>query len=209
MKIVCVALIALCISTSSFAQNFEGEIIYQNSYKSKIPNLTDQKFTRLMGSTQDYFIKGSEYKSISNGAMLQWLLYVPSENKMYSKMSNSEAALWTDAGTNPDSVLSVVLNKNVTDILGYKCDELIFNCKSGTQKYYFSSKLSMDPKLYLHHKYGNWYTVLSKAKAVPLKMLIENAQFVMTSIAVEVKPAKLDDAIFQLPPGLKVVKSPY
>lgn len=201
--------IACFLTITSYAQKFEGEIIYQNTYKSKIHSLTDEKFTSLMGSTQDYFIKDGWYKSISNGALLQWQIYVPTDNKTYTKMSNNEAALWTDAGSNSDSVISEILNKNVADILGYKCDELILNCKSGTQKYYFNSKLAIDSKMYVNHKYGNWYSFVSKSNAVPLKMEIDNAQFTMTSIATQVKSQKLQNSVFQLPPGIAIEKSPY
>ena len=209
MKIFCSFLLTIVITIVSYGQSFEGEIIYQNVYKSKIPNLTDEKFTSLMGSKQDYFVKGGEYKSVSNGDLLQWQIYIPAENKMYTKMSNNEAALWTDAGTNPDSVIGMVLNKKVMDILGYSCDELILNCKSGTQKYYFNSKLSLDSKLYEKHKYGNWSAFVSRSNAMPLKIELDNAQFTLTSTAVEVKPMKLEDSIFQLPSGMKTDKSPY
>jgi hypothetical protein len=209
MKRIAYLLVSFILTTTSYAQNFEGEILYQNIFKSKIPSVTDEKFTSLMGATQDYFIKGDKYKSVSNGELLQWQIYIPTDNKMYTKMTNNDAAIWTDAGTNPDSVLSMVLNKGVIDILGYKCDELILNCKSGTQKFYFNSKLSIDPKLYVNHKYGNWYYIISKSNALPLKMEIDNAQFTWTSTAVEVKPGKLEAGIFQLPDGIKIEKSPY
>ena len=197
------------ISMSLSAQNFEGEIVYQNSYQSKIAGLTDEKFTAFMGTEQDYFIKGASYKSVINGTLAQWQLYVPGENKLYTKMSNSDSAFWDDAARNPDSVISFSLNKAVVKILGYTCDELILNCKSGTQKYYFSTKLGVDPTKYAKHKYGNWYDYVLNSKSVPLKMEIDNAQFVMTSIAVEIKPSRLDDSIFQLPPGIQTGKSPY
>ena len=208
MKHLANLLIACAITVTSFAQSFEGEVIYQNSYKSKMPSLTDEKFASLMGSTQDYFVKGDKYKSVLNGELLQWQIYIPADNKLYTKMANNEAALWTDAGTNPDSVLSMVLNKNVIEILGYKCDELILNCKSGTQKYYFNKKLSMDPKQFVNHKFANWYYYISKSNAVPLKIEIDIAQFTMISTAVKVNPGKLDAGIFQLPAGMKVGPSP-
>jgi hypothetical protein len=124
-------------------------------------------------------------------------------------MSNSETILWNDGSVNDDEVLSSTLNKAVSDVLGYKCDELILNCKSGIQKYYFNSKLSVDTKLYANHKYGNWYDYLSKTNALPLKMIVDNAQFSMESVAVEIKPMVLDAKLFQLPADAKTAKSPY
>ena len=195
-------------SLSLSAQNFEGEIVYQNVYQSKIAGLSDEKFTTLMGTEQDYFIKGANYKSVMNGTLAQWQLYVPGENKLYTKMSNSDSAFWDDAAINPDSVISFSLNKAAVKILGYTCDELILNCKGGTQKYYFNTALGIDPAKYMKHKYGNWYDYVLNSKSVPLKMEIDNAQFVMVSVAVEIKPSTLDNSIFQLPPGIQTFKNP-
>ena len=97
----------------------------------------------------------------------------------------------------------------MTEVLGYKCDEVILTCKSGVQKYYFNSKLSVDTKLFVNHKFGNWFDYLSKSNSLPLKSVIETAQFTIESIATEVKPMKLDTKTFELPAGIKTDKSPY
>jgi hypothetical protein len=94
-------------------------------------------------------------------------------------------------------------------ILGYTCDELTLTCKSGTQKYYFSNKLPVDVKLFENHKYGNWYDYLTKSNALPLKYIIETPQFIMETIATEVKPMKLEDKVFSWPADTKIAKSPY
>ena len=208
-KSLLILTISLITAATSFGQTFEGKIIYSNSYKSKSPQVSDQQWTLMMGSTQEYLIKGGNYKSIANGTLVQWQLYINKDNKLYNKMSNSETAFWNDGNVQGDEVLKVELNKNVTEVLGYKCDEVILTCKSGVQKYYFNSKLSGDTKLFANHKFGNWFDYLSKSNALPLKSIIETAQFTLESIATEVKPMKLDDKEFELPIGIKTDKSPY
>lgn len=202
-------LLAILFAITSFGQNFEGKIVYTNSYKSKIPNVTDQQFTTMMGTTQEYFIKGGNYKSLANGSIFQWQLYVNSDNKIYSKMSNSETVLWNEGLENKDEIIKTELNKGVSEILGYMCDELIFTCKSGTQKYYFNSKFSVDPSLFVNHKFGNWYDFLLKSHALPLKAIIDNAQFTSEIVATEVVEMKLDNHLFELPKDAKTTKSPY
>jgi hypothetical protein len=205
-----IAIIFTVLTTMTvFGQSFEGKIFYANTYKSKNPKMTDQQWTSMMGSTQEYLIKGGDYKSIANGTLVQWQLYINKDNKLYNKMSNSETAFWNDASFQGDEVLKVEVNKGVTEILGYKCDEVIFTCKSGLQKYYFNSKLSVDTKLFANHKFGNWFDYLSKSNSLPLKSVIETAQFTMESVATEVKPMKLDTKILELPAGIKTEKSPY
>jgi hypothetical protein len=82
-------------------------------------------------------------------------------------------------------------------------------CKSEIQKYYFNSILSVDASLFTGHLFGNWYDYLKVAKPLPLKSVVDNAQFTLTSIATVVKEMKLDDKEFQLPENAKTAKSPY
>lgn len=210
MKLKNLAILCLFLSTMTvLGQAFEGKISYANSYKSKNTKIPDQQWTAMLGSTQEYFIKGGEYKSITNGTFVQWQQYSNKDNKLYTKMANTETLLWNDGSIQGDEVLKVEVNKKVTEILGYKCDEVILTCKSGVQKYYFNTKLSVKTKLFVNHKFGNWFDYLSKSDALPLKSIIETAQFTMESIATEVKPTKLDPKMFELPAGVQTAKSPY
>src|ERR1700744_1424873 len=121
-------IITCCLVISclfAFAQSFEGEIIYKNTYKSKDPTITDQKFTAMMGSQQNYYIKDGDYRSETNGNLLFWQLYINADNMLYSKFVNSEQILWNNASVNNDRVIGSVLHKNADVILGYECDELI------------------------------------------------------------------------------------
>jgi hypothetical protein len=201
--------LSVLFSVTSFAQTFEGKITYKNKYKSKAPSVTDAQLTSMMGGKYEYYIKNGDYKSTTNGLLLQWQVYVNKDNKLYNKMSSSEALLWNDCGVNTDSILNVELHEGVTEIIGYTCDELVFTCKSGVQKYYFSKKISVDPKLFVNHKYFNWYEFVSRSNALPLKAIVDNNQFTWESVAQEVQEMKLETAFFQLPAGATTMKSPY
>jgi hypothetical protein len=208
-KSIKIFILFILAATCCFAQSFEGKIVYQNFYKSKIPTFTNEQFTAMMGTSLAFQIKGGNYRSATNGTFLQWQLYINKDNKLYSKMANSPAILWNDAAVNPDEVLKTEINKIVIDILCYTCDELILTCKSGIQKYYFNSKLKIDSKLYENFKFQNWYEFVSRANAVPLKIIIENAQFSVESIATEVLNQKIDDSTFRLPVDAKLEKNPF
>ncbi len=199
----------MLFSIISFSQTFEGEIVYSNTYKSKNTQYTDERWTMLLGNVQNYLIKAGDYKSITNGKLMQWQLYINKDNKLYNKMANSETVYWNDGSVQGDEIIKVEINKNVTVVLGYNCDEIILTCKSGIQKYYYNSKLAVDAKLFINHKFGNWYDYLSKSNALPLKMVLENPQFTTISIATEIKPMKLEINTFELPAGVKTEKSKY
>ena len=209
MKSINLAVLLLAISVVSWAQSFEGKIVYQNSYKSKMPNVTDAQFNDMMGTKQEYYIKGAEYMTSANGSFFQWQIYSSKNNQLYSKMSNSESVFWNDGAVNPDEIVKSEVNKGVATILGRKCDELVLTCKSGVQKYYFSSEPKIDAKLYEKHKFGNWGEILAKTNAMPLKITLDNQQFSLESVAVEVSPFKVSDKVFELPAGSKIEKSPY
>jgi hypothetical protein len=194
-----------------FGQSFEGKIIYQNTWKSKIPNVTDEQFATMMGKVQDYVIKDGNYKNATNGSFLLWQIYINKDNKLYAKTSGSPAIYYNDATINTDEVLKAEINKGITEILGFKCDELVLTCKTGIQKFYFSAsaKLKIDASLFANHKYGNWYDIISRTNSIPLKMVIYNPQFVVESVAIEIIPQKVDEALFTLPADAKIERSPY
>jgi hypothetical protein len=201
--------ISLLLATTLLGQNFEGKITFKNTFKSKTQNITDEQFTAMMGDTHEYFIKGGDYKTITNGSFLQWQQYINADNKLYNKMANSETILWNDGSVNMDEVIKAEINKGVTVVMGYNCDEIILTCKSGIQKYYYTSKIAVDVDLFEKHKYGNWFEFISRSKSLPLKMIIENAQLSYEAVAIEVKPMQLEKTMFVLPANVETAKSPY
>ncbi len=213
LKVSPFLILFIVLSGSFLAQtvtpSFEGEIVYANTYKSKNPKLKEQQLAAMLGSTHNYFIKGGDYKTVTNGMFAQWQLYINKENRIYNKMASSDTVFWANAAEHDDEVLSMKLTPNAVTILGYKCDELILNCRSGVQKYYFNAKLRVDSKLFSKHLFANYYAFVSRSNAVPLKMILEDAEFTIESVAKEIKPKKMDVNFFRLPTGTKTAKSVY
>jgi hypothetical protein len=209
MRTINLLTLLLTTITLASAQNFEGKIIYKNEYKSKIPNVPNEQFASMMGTTWEYYIKEGNFKTTTDGTFFQWQLYINKDNKLFNKMSNSAAVLWNDGSVNPDEVIKSELNKGVVNILGYQCDELILTCKSGVQKYYFSPELKVNGGHFEKLKFGNWDVIMAKTNGLPLKMIIETPQFSIESLATVVTPMKLEDKMFELPADSKVEKSPY
>ena len=209
MNRIYLLLLAVICTITVDAQSFEGKITYANTYKSKHPQMSDVQWATMLGSTQDYFIKGGNYRSDTNGTMMQWILFINKDNKLYSKLANSETIMYNDVTAQGDEIYESELNKNAATILGYACDELILTCKNGTQKYYFNAAIAVDPKDYINHKLGNFYDFISKSKALPLKSTIETQLFSIESTATSVTKMNLEDSKFLLPAGAKIEKSPY
>lgn len=148
---------------NNFAQLFEGEIIYQNSYKSKVSSFSDAQWKSIVGSQNLYFIMGGNYKSELNGSVVAAYTYLAKDNMLYTEFRDGNIMYWSDASESKDSIISFEVRKNAVHILGYNCDELILHTKKGTQTYDYAPLLAADPLLYVNHRFGNWNEYLKIA----------------------------------------------
>jgi hypothetical protein len=182
-----------------YSQYFEGEIIYKNAFTSKIPNVTGEQMGKIMGTTQNYFIKDGNYKSFVDGTSIIMQQFDSKTNRLYNKTNNSDTLFWFDASINTDEVINFEIIKNKEKILGFDCDALVLHTKSGTTTFYYSSKYMVATKYYTNHNYGNWNYFINKSQSLPLKIVVENKQLVMESVAMEIKSMDLGDMYFNIP----------
>ena len=174
----------LLITSKNFSQVFEGKIMYSIAYKSKMNITSSEQLTLLLGSKQAYVIKNGNYKSAYNGKFIKLQIYRSDENRNYSLTANK--------------ALSYEIKKNQDTIMGVPCDLIIVKAEKSKTSYYFNSSYKVNPELFKGHNYGNWYYIVSKTKTLPLKTVTETEQFIMTSIATEVKPMQLKDNVFEI-----------
>jgi hypothetical protein len=191
------------------AQSFEGKIIYKNNFQSKVTNYPSENINRLMGTRQEYYIKGNNYKSIFNGLFIKLQMYRGQENKSYSLTAKSDTLYWEDYSLNKDKAISYEIKKNQDTVLGILCDVIIIKAEMSKTYFYYSRKYEINPELFKQHNYGNWYYIISKTKALPLKTIFENKQFILTSIATKIIPMKLGGDIFEIRDKNKVAKATW
>ena len=194
----------LFFSTTSFSQNFEGEIIYKNECKSNKIGWKIEYCQMITDSIENYYYKNGNYKySVPNNQT--WTIYKKNENKIYTKTKKG-IIYSNDANSNNDSITKITVNKKALQALGIICDELIIKSLGVIQKYYFSSKLSIDPKFYNNHKYGNLNKITSITKSIPLKTLfiIENQGLTLESTAIKINFRKIEDDFFLIPKGIEL-----
>lgn len=207
MKNKLVLLIAL-VSSVVFVhgQSFEGEIIYSNHFTSKMKKFTSEQLEAMIGSKQEYLIKDGNYKSFLNGQSITMQLYDYKTNRIYNRKPQSDTLYWFDASTNTDDVISFETKKNAKKILGNQCDAIIMKTKTGTTTIFYSSRYKVDSKVYENHHYSNWAFYVGKAKALPLKTIIETNNFIMESTAIEIKSLELGISYFNIDPKTPIKK---
>lgn len=195
----------LCL-TSLIAQNFEGQITYKIVYETKNTQVTDHLWETRLGTLQDYYFKGGNYKVVSNSDLVEWQLYLNKENKIYNKIKNETNVFGTDASIVADSLVTYDVKYDVKAVLGYTCNEITLTCKGGTYTYYYNNQLKLDFNQFKNHEFDNWASFIKLSGSVPLKIVIENNQYrkVMTATAIEQKV--LDLSFFAIPPDVNIAK---
>jgi hypothetical protein len=196
-RLFLIFLVAVSLSFTS-SNSFEGMLIYSINYESKSSNVSSSQLNSLMGTKQYYAIKDGNYKSVFNGSFIKLQIYRSDENRNYSLTAKSDTLYYEDYSKNKDKALSYEIKKNQDTIMGVPCDLIIVKAEKSKTSYYFNSSYKVNPELFKGHNYGNWYYMVSKTKALPLKTVMETEQFIMTSIATEVKPMQLKDNVFEI-----------
>ena len=197
-------LLLLLGPTIGLAQTFEGKIIYANSYKSKSPQFKDQQLNAMMGTKQEYYIKGGDYKSVFNGSFIKMQLYKSVENKSYTLTGKSDSLYSEDYGKNKDVPTKYQIEKSKVTIMGLRCDVLIVFTPTSKLYYYYNKKYGVNPDLFKRHAYGNWYNIITKTKALPLKTIYETGQFTIISTAINITQQKLNNSVFEISDKNKV-----
>ncbi len=197
MKITFFIIVNL-ILTSCFSQQFEGKIVFQNSFQSKSRDTPSEYLNQLFGTKYTYQVKNENYKLNGNGELLQWQIYIAQENKLYTKLAAGDKLGIKDLDKYAKKVRNVEVNKKSAKILNCLCDEFIVYCKNSTQKYFIDSSLNINPEIFKNSKFNNQLAFLLKNKILPFKMVIEDEIGICESTAIEIKQEKTDENIFEI-----------
>lgn len=198
MKKIFGTLVLLCAFIAVHAQYFEGKIVYTNKFTSKMASVSSEQMATTMGTKQEYYIKGGNYKSVVNGTAFKLQVYDNKTNRLYNKLPDIDTLFWLDATTNNDEAISAETRHKKEKVAGVECDVLVVKTKKTTTTYYFSSKYKVNAALFEKHKYGNWYYFVKRSGALPLKIVMEGPGAVMESTATEIKPMALKADFFSL-----------
>ena len=190
-----------------YGQTFQGKVVYDNRFTSKVSNVTDEQMRTIIGARLEYFIREGCYKSLLNGRSLVMQLYNYKDNRLYNQKYGSDTLYWFDASKDTDELQRIETRQNAAVILGKKCDAIIFYTKAGVITTYYSSDYKLDVKAYSNHQFNNWNVYAEKTGALPLKTVIENNQFKMESTAVEITPLELDPGFFSIGQDIPVRQS--
>jgi hypothetical protein len=181
---------------------FSGKITYQDSYQSKNPNISNSDFEKFMGTKREFYLQGAFYKDVHHGEVESVMLYRGDLNKLYTYNAGADTIFWMDALKDTlSTVLEIKMEDSNEIILGLKCKKLTVKSQLGTSIYFFSDRYLINPVDFKNHHLNFWNLYTSKCRSVPLKIVYEGQEIILTSTAIKVDQMKLEDDVFKIPSG--------
>jgi len=193
-------------SAADASSSFEGKIFYDFLVKDKTGEMPGDMAEMMFGTKQTYTAKKGMYKSEFNGQMGMTQIY-PGGDSLFMQMAGIDGLLWNDVNLNSDELKSFDIEKNAAEIAGKSCDVITIKSKDGTSQFYYNEAYAVNPKDFSKHEFAFWKFYVEKAKALPLKIVMDTDDIYLEATATEVKAMKIDDSEFALP-DLKRVKNP-
>jgi hypothetical protein len=205
MKKLLVVLFLLSSTYNLFSQtaNFEGNIHYINKFT--LPNGQDitSAVVAQLGEEQLYSVNANNYKSVLNGAAIKMQFYHSASNKYYIVTGTNELQEF-DGAMVTDKITKTEILENRIDILGHSCKGIVMVGEAAKTTYYFDETLKVNPETYAKHSFGNWSDYMKASNgALPLKYIVESAEFIWEATATKIEAKALADTEFELPANAK------
>jgi hypothetical protein len=219
IKLQLAFLLIMLSSIATFAQNFEGSIIYKlealNPNPKMIPDSSWQKIlVKQFGEhgymIQKYFYKKDKYISeIDAGKSIGYQAYNPKTKLLYSWQANSDTVVTINTKIYMDNLIEITDSEVLDTISGIPCKSIVVKSALGEMKLWYNSDyFKMDASLYQDHKYGHWEQILTKIGCLPMRMEQKGFMTNIVQTIIEFKEEPIEDAKFSIPKFKKTIKNP-
>jgi len=137
------------------------------------------------GLEQHYFINDQDYVAFDKAGTLEQL-YNSKDNKYYFVEDGDIKMISADLAYPPAPKIEASNEKS--NVLDYECNAIIFLSDTQKTTYYFSKDISVNPKKFEAHRFGNWATYLNQANGgLALKIVTEHATYTQIMEAVKIE----------------------
>jgi len=145
-------IITILIFLSSYLQNdyFEGGILYDHEFTSSTLDLDSLKAAKSFRSA--YIFKNKYYKGFTFTSDTLFFIYDgESARCLYSRSSQDDVYCYDYSVPDKDDLKSWRILDEERTILGHRCKILEFQYNDYLSKYYFTTELKLDPRVYKTH----------------------------------------------------------
>ncbi len=183
---------------------FSGVIIYEVEVQSKSNRFSSEYFQQMFGTQTTMIYEDAVYMQTYKNGSIEFDYLDAKAGKMFMKYSGTDTLLIYNANTEKDNILLQVIERVEHDkILNYDCTSIIMklrnpfhNIEMSTTMFY-SEDLKINHELFANTKRIILHEGYKIMKSIPLKLVMENEFYKMTSTAISIKH-KNDQKIGQL-----------
>ncbi|MGB0868904.1 MAG: hypothetical protein ACPGSD_04835 [Flavobacteriales bacterium] len=192
------------IMQAVLAQNFEGIISYQTSYKSKIEGMsTVEIFGQKTAKDTTYFKDGYSL-NISSTDFMHYQLWRSVDTAIYFFHASNPDTIWFDKTySHPTIYDSMHVDLNVERIEGFSCNKLTVYLKDKCFEYYYHPNFVLDPKYYQNYWNSSTFEIVKIMKSPYLRLKMSTPNCIIELRAESIEQTQLSDSIFSIPEGVK------
>lgn len=201
MKKYFILILYILIASVGFAQDFEGVIEFDFTYKSKDTRVSVEELMEYGGTHSVVFIKNGFYKSIDNSNAWCYQLFRHDTDSIYYKHGLKDDTLrrFSTISTDIESSFDYSIERNADTVLGIVCDKLVITDDDGQRIYYFSREYPQDASFFENFTKNNRDQIQKLIGAVYLRQIIVYAEFEVDMVATSIKRMTLPEDTFDLP----------
>ena len=137
------AIFLIFLSYNSFSQNkesFEGIILYENTFKSKIDSISSSHFENAYGKQTKYILaKNGDYLNLFKGSYITVQLYKNKEDNIYTVLTNRDTIFYNKVTEKKGDISNLKTSLEETIILDKNCIEISFETETSKYKYFYNN----------------------------------------------------------------------
>ena len=194
-------LIAASCAVSAFSQQkyFEGSIVYHVSVQSKVDNLNEDDFRKVMaeGEVMTVICKNGNFRRTSKyGDEITHFR----DKKTYIKFPRLDTLYYLDFPPDTAAGVTVLKTDSIFKVNNFDCKAITLRTPTSSSRYYYTASLLNDPSLAKDYTLGN-YNVYARETggSVYLWLRTEYSIGTTTDSCVSITEKAIDDHTFDLP----------
>lgn len=209
-----VAILLCILSTTIYAQSFEGTLTYKIEYEIKTDAsfpVSKEQLLETLKKSGDYFdtlvvhIKNGNYEKITNSGDRKRIVYTSNKQKIYTIDDGVDYVLIQDAKKYAATKIefekpTFTKNDTITMIAGKECTSIVLDWNGLGQETYFYNDtfLNIDPELFKDHQFEYFYDILKHTQSYPTQInkslngLIEIRMILVDHVAEEIPISTFD-----------------
>ena len=180
------------------SEQFEGKIVYDMIMKDNTGEVGDDMMSSFMGNELTYYLKGNQYKTVTNGLFKITQVYTGGDT-LYNIIQGTDMLFWIDVTKNPYELIEYNFKKNAKKINGKKCNLITIKTSKDYTEYYYDSDLKLSYENFKNHKYGFWNLYLEKTGSIANKTINEDSEIYLELTIKEIIEEELSNALFEIP----------